>query len=281
MDQVITIPYRPREHQLAIHDAVDSHRFSVAVCHRRFGKTVAAINQIIKAAVLCGRDNPRYAVVCPTYTQAKRVAWDYVTQYTRPLDPKVNISELRVDFMGRRISLYGADNPDSLRGIYLDGVVLDEVGDMNPKIWNEILRPSLADSNGWALFIGTPKGQNHFKELRDRAETEGDWALLEFKASETNILPETELAAARKEMGDDKYFQEFECSFSAAVEGSYYGTILNELAEEDLRKSQGTTSAKPLRHGIWGWATVRQYGLSKSRAKRSELWTTLRITVRA
>jgi phage terminase large subunit len=158
MDQVITIPYKPREHQLAIHDAVDSHRFSVAVCHRRFGKTVAAINQIIKAAVLCGRDNPRYAVVCPTYTQAKRVAWDYVTQYTRPLDPKVNISELRVDFMGRRISLYGADSPDSLRGIYLDGVVLDEVGDMNPKIWTEILRPSLADRMGWALFIGTPKG---------------------------------------------------------------------------------------------------------------------------
>jgi phage terminase large subunit len=236
MDQVITIPYRPREHQLAIHDAVDSHRFAVAVCHRRFGKTVAAINQIIKAAVLCGRDNPRYAVVCPTYTQAKRVAWDYVTQYTRPLDPKVNISELRVDFMGRRISLYGADNPDSLRGIYLDGVVLDEVGDMNPKIWTEILRPALADRNGWALFIGTPKGQNHFKELRDRAETEADWALLEFKASETNILPETELAAARKEMGDDKYFQEFECSFSAAVEGSYYGTILNELAEERFKE---------------------------------------------
>jgi phage terminase large subunit len=232
MDKVITIPYKPREHQLAIHDAVDSHRFAVAVCHRRFGKTVAAINQIIKAAVLCGRDNPRYAYLAPTYTQAKRVAWDYLTQYTRPLDPKVNISELRVDFMGRRISLYGADNPDSLRGIYLDGVVLDEVGDMNPKIWNEILRPSLADRMGWALFIGTPKGQNHFKELRDRAETEQDWALLEFKASETNILPQAELEAARKEMGDDKYFQEFECSFSAAVEGSYYGTILNELAEE-------------------------------------------------
>jgi phage terminase large subunit len=173
MDKVITIPYRPREHQLAIHDAVDSHRFAVAVCHRRFGKTVAAINQIIKAAVLCGRDNPRYAVVCPTYTQAKRVAWDYVTQYTQPLDPKVNISELRVDFMGRRISLYTVQTiSDSLRGIYLDGVVLDEVGDMNPKIWTEILRPALADRGGWALFIGTPKGQNHFKELRDRAETE-------------------------------------------------------------------------------------------------------------
>ena len=143
MDKVVTIPYKPREKQLAIHEAVDTHRFSVAVCHRRFGKTVSAINQLIKAAVLCGRENPRYAYIAPTYTQAKRVAWDYLTHYTQPLDPKVNISELRVDFLGRRISLYGADSPDSLRGIYLDGVVLDEVGDMNPKIWNEILRPSL------------------------------------------------------------------------------------------------------------------------------------------
>jgi hypothetical protein len=134
---------------------------------------------------------------------------------------------------------------------------------------------------GWALFIGTPKGQNHFKELRDRAETEEDWALLEFKASETNILPETELEAARKEMGDDKYFQEFECSFSAAVEGSYYGTILNELAEERFKEIPRDDLCKPLRPGIWGWGTLRQYGLSKSRAKRSELWTTLRITVRA
>jgi hypothetical protein len=134
---------------------------------------------------------------------------------------------------------------------------------------------------GWALFIGTPKGQNHFKELRDRAETEEDWALLEFKASETNILPETELAAARKEMGDDKYFQEFECSFSAAVEGSYYGTILNELAEERFKEIPRDDLCKTFAAGIWGWGTLRQYGLSKSRAKRSELWTTLRITVRA
>jgi hypothetical protein len=96
-----------------------------------------------------------------------------------------------------------------------------------------------------------------------------DWALLEFKASETNILPQAELEAARKEMGDDKYFQEFECSFSAAVEGSYYGTILNELAEERFKEIPSvTTSARPLRPGIWGWGTLRQYGLSKLRAKR-------------
>ena len=236
MDKVITIPYQPREHQLAIHEAVDTHRFGVAVCHRRFGKTVAAINQLLKAALQCDRESPRYAYIAPTYTQAKRVAWDYLLKYTEPLERKANIAELRVDFWDRRISLYGADNPDSLRGIYLDGVVLDEVGDMNPKVWNEIIRPALADRQGWAMFIGTPKGANHFKDLRDRAESEPNWSLLEFRASDTGIVPKEELDAARKEMGDDKYNQEFECSFHAAVEGSYYGAILNDLAPERFRE---------------------------------------------
>ena len=234
--QQVIIPYAPRENQLAVHEAVDTHRFTVAVCHRRFGKTVAAINHLVKAAVSCERESPRFAYIAPTYTQAKRVAWDYLLKYTEPLDAKANIAELRVDFWGRRISLYGADNPDSLRGIYLDGVVLDEVGDMNPKIWNEIIRPALADRLGWAMFIGTPKGANHFKDLRDRAATEEGWSLLEFKASQTGIVPEAELQAARREMGDQKYFQEFECSFDAPVEGSYYGTILNDLAEERFKE---------------------------------------------
>lgn len=226
----VIIPYKPREHQLSLHQAVDENRFTVAVAHRRFGKTVAAINQIIKASLECTKEAPRFAYIAPTYTQAKRVAWDYLLKYTQPLSATANISELRVDFYGRRISLYGADNPDSLRGIYLDGVVLDEVGDMNPKIWNEVVRPALSDRLGWALFIGTPKGANHFKDLRDRAEKE--WALLEFKASQTGIVPQEELDAARKEMGDDKYNQEFECSFNAAVEGSYYGAILNGLDQQ-------------------------------------------------
>lgn len=232
MAEVRIIPYKPREHQVAIHQATVDNRFTVAVCHRRFGKTVAAINQLIKSSIDCKRESPRFAYVAPTYTQAKRVAWDYLLKYTEPLEGKANIAELRVDFWDKRISLYGADNPDSLRGIYLDGVVLDEVGDMNPKIWNEIIRPALVDRQGWAMFIGTPKGANHFKDLRDRAETEDNWALFEFKASQTSVIPEAELQAARKEMGDQKYEQEFECSFDSPVEGSYYGKILNDLSDK-------------------------------------------------
>jgi len=232
MGEVIEIPYKPREHQLRVHELLDGKRFAVVVAHRRFGKTVAALNHLIREAVLNEKETPRYAYIAPTYGQAKRVAWDYLVKYTTPLGGTNNISELRVDFWGRRIQLYGSDNPDSLRGQFFDGVIIDEVGDQNPKIWTDIVRPALTDRKGWCLFIGTPKGHNHFKELRDRAEKEDGWGLLEFKASETGVVDETELKAAKNEMGESKFRQEFECSFDAPIEGSYYGEMLNELEEK-------------------------------------------------
>jgi len=232
MAEVIEIAYKPREQQLAIHELMDEKRFGVVVAHRRMGKTVSAINHLIKDALLNQKEAPRYAYIAPTYGQAKRVAWDYLVKYAEPLGGTSNISELRVDFWGRRIQLYGSDNPDSLRGQYFDFVILDEIGDQNPKIWTDICRPALADRKGKCLFIGTPKGHNHFKELRDRAQNEDGWGLLEFKASETGVVDDIELKQAKNEMGEDKYRQEFECSFDAAVEGSYFGQILNELEEK-------------------------------------------------
>jgi hypothetical protein len=228
----IIIPYSPREPQLAIHKMVSEKRFSVVVAHRRMGKTVAALNHLIKDAVNNQKEAPRYAYIAPTYGQAKRVAWDYLLKYTMPLQATPNISELRTDFWGRRIQLYGSDNPDSLRGQYFDGVILDEIGDQNPRIWTDIIRPALSDRLGWALFLGTPKGNNHFKSLRDQAEAQEDWGFLEFKASQTGLISAVELKDARKEMGEDKFNQEFECSFNAAVEGSYYGSLINDLEEK-------------------------------------------------
>tara|TARA_B110000902_G_scaffold264928_1_gene347723 strand:- start:113 stop:1399 length:1287 start_codon:yes stop_codon:yes gene_type:complete len=230
----LDLGYRPRDPQLLIHDAVIKNRFTVVVAHRRMGKTVSAIIHLIDDALNNKQKDPRYAYIAPTYAQAKRVAFDYLCEYTRPLGAKINIAELRVDFMGKRISLYGSDNGDSLRGQYFDGVVLDEIGDQNPKIWTEIVRPALADRRGWCLFIGTPKGNNHFADFKDRALKGNGWKFLEFKASETNVLDPTELADAKAEMGEDKYKQEFECSFDAPVEGAYYGQLLNE-ADEDNR----------------------------------------------
>jgi hypothetical protein len=228
----IDLGYRPRLPQKEIHKAVKENRFVVAVAHRRMGKTVSAIVQLIHSALQNEQKNPRYAYIAPTYSQAKRVAWDYLTEYTRSLGGTANIAELRVDFMGRRISLYGSENGDSLRGQYFDGVVLDEVGDQDPKIWNEIIRPALADRKGFCLFIGTPKGNNHFREFKERAMVTEGWKFLEFKASDTGILDPQELASAKNEMGEDKYKQEFECSFDAPVEGAYYGSLLHEADNE-------------------------------------------------
>ena len=233
--QVLATGYEPREPQREIHKAVKENRWTVAVAHRRMGKTVAAINQLIHSALKCEKKNPQFAYIAPTYGQAKRIAWNYLVDYTRPLGGTANVSELRVDFMGRRISLYGADNPDSIRGIYLDGVVIDEIGDVHPSLFTEVIRPALSDRLGWALFIGTPKGANHFKELRDFADDDSNdgWALREFKASETGLIPEQELDDARKAMGDNKYEQEFEVSFDSPIVGSYYGEILKDITSKN------------------------------------------------
>ena len=168
-EKVIDTGYRPRDAQRQIHKAVAGNRFVVVVAHRRMGKTVAAINQLVHSALKSNLEAPRYAYIAPTYGQAKRIAWDYLERFTRPLDAKLNISELKSEFFGRRIQLYGSDSPDSLRGQYFDGVVIDEIADQDPKIWNEIIRPALADRKGFALFLGTPKGRNHFADFRDRA----------------------------------------------------------------------------------------------------------------
>ena len=222
--------YVPRKPQRLIHRSVRDNRFSVVVAHRRMGKTVGAINQLIHSALNCDLKNPRFAYISPTYSQAKRIAWDMLTEYTRPLGAVNNIAELRSDFTGRRISLYGADNIDALRGIYLDGVVIDEYAQINPSLFSEIIRPAIADRKGWVLLIGTPKGRNHFATLRDKASLGKDgWNLLEFKASDTGLVDQDELNAARKEMGEDKYSQEFEVNFHTPVEGAYYGTLINDL----------------------------------------------------
>ena len=244
-ENTIETGYTPREPQKEIHRAVKENRWTVAVAHRRMGKTVAAINQLIHSALKCEKKNPQFAYIAPTYGQAKRIAWNYLVDYTRPLGGTANVSELRVDFMGRRISLYGADTPDSIRGIYLDGVVIDEIGDVHPSLFTEVIRPALSDRLGWALFIGTPKGANHFKELRDFADdTANDgWALREFKASETGLIDEAELKDAQKAMGENKYQQEFEVSFDSPIVGSYYGEMIKDITTKNhIRELQSEAS---------------------------------------
>lgn len=211
-------------------------RWSCLVCHRRAGKTVSCINDDIREALRTDKKDWRGAYIAPFYAQAKDVAWDYVKRYAGVI-PGVsfNESELRADFPnGSRYRLYGADNYERLRGIYLDHATLDEYGDMDPRAWSEVLRPALADRKGSATFIGTPKGQNHFAEVYERAGKEPGWFRLTLKASETHLVDPDELAAARLEMSEDQYEQEFECSFTAAVVGAFYAKDMQQ-AEADGR----------------------------------------------
>lgn len=234
-ERVIEIPYEPRELQLAVHRAMQVHRFGALVCHRRFGKTVLAVNQLIRGALTCQKPRPRFAYIGPTYRQGKATAWDYLKFYSRPV-PGVafNESELRVDFPnGGQVRIYGGDSPDSLRGIYLDGVVPDEYGLHQSDLFSTVLRPALSDREGWALFLGTPNGRNQFYEIVQFAQAQADWFYASYKASDTGIIPTRELEEARRVMTDDEYAQEFECSFEAAVKGAIYAKELEQVRAQN------------------------------------------------
>ena len=228
----IIIPYRPRPLQRSIHDRL--RRFNLLVLHRRAGKTVLAINQLIKWVMTCELDRARGAYIAPLYRQAKSIAWDYLQFYCRPIPgAEFNQAELRVDLPGGgRIQLFGADNPDSLRGLYFDGVVIDEVAQIAPNLWPEIIRPAIADRKGKVLFLGTPKGRNYFYDLYNTVKLDDTWLVEVHKASETGILDKDELEAARLTMSEDTYAQEFECSWTAAIKGTYYGDLVNKAREE-------------------------------------------------
>jgi len=244
-------PYEVRDQFRPLHER--KTRWFIGVAHRRAGKTVADINELVIGATKCRLPNPRFAYVAPQLNQAKDIAWVYLKEYTAFLSPKINESELWVELPGgARIRIYGADNPDRLRGIYLDGVVLDEFGDMDPTIWTQVIRPALSDRKGWAAFIGTPKGKNTFHKLWVEAEDDPDWTRLMLRASETGLLDDKELADARKMMSEDEYAQEYECSFEAAVRGAYYARELNEAeASDPPRITSVPHDPRLLTHTAW------------------------------
>jgi hypothetical protein len=186
---------------------------------------VACVNQLIKEALTFKGNDGRFAYVAPFYSQAKAVAWDYLKRYSAPIPGiSINESELRITYPnGCSIRLFGADNADALRGLYFDGVVADEYGDWKPSVWGYVIRPALADRQGWAVIIGTPKGRNQFWETYEHAKVNNEWLALCIRASESGLLPESELDSLRLELTEDAWRQEMECDFDAALPGAIYG----------------------------------------------------------
>jgi len=219
----VRLSYSPRPYFKAFHES--RKRFKILVCHRRAGKTVAAINETIREVLMCDKVNPRGFYVAPTFSQAKDIAWTYLKESTRDIPGmKYYESDLRADFpTGARIKLFGAENPDRMRGLYADVVVIDEFASMSPTIWTDVLRPALSDRQGRAMFLGTPKGMDAFYDLWSYAGTHPEeWYSLMLKASETGIMSAKELLDNYNLMGESKYAREYECDFSASFEGAYY-----------------------------------------------------------
>ena len=231
----IKIPYTPRKFQNYLHQRIKDYRWSVLVCHRRFGKTVCMINHLLMAALTSKVSNPRYAYIAPTFKQAKSIAWDYIKQFTHKIPGvKFNETELRVDLPNKaRITLLGSENCDGLRGIYLDGCVIDEYANVNDRLFPEIIRPALSDRKGFCIFIGTPQGMNNnFYELFQHAKGADDWFYFKAKASETKVVDQDELTKAKEVMGENKFKQEFECDWIANIEGSIYGKTLAKMENQ-------------------------------------------------
>ena len=230
MEKVIEIDYAPRVWASSFHDTVK--RWIVLVIHRRAGKTTAALNHLQRDALL--HKNSRYAYIAPTYKMAKNVAWDIIKQYSKDVpNVEYNEAELTVKYPnGAKLTLYGSDNPDALRGMGLWGVVFDEYSQQPSNIFTEIIRPALADHSGYAVWIGTPKGKNEFYRLYEYGKGDEDWLSVLLTADDTNVISQEELIDARKIMSLDEFNQEWHCSFEAAIKGAYYAKELNDARNQ-------------------------------------------------
>jgi hypothetical protein len=273
----VRIPYNPRPHWAGeIHKQLNIHRFSVLVAHRRFGKTVGALNHLFARALKNALPMPRYAYIAPYRTQAKAIAWNYLKFYTAPFGEyrRVNETELSITLTSRhagmpgaKICLHGADNPDSIRGTYWDGVILDEYAQMKHELWEHVVLPALSDRAGWAVFIGTPRGLDAFFDIYETAKrTPGWWAGM-FRADETGVIPPAELEMLRGSMGDAAFRQELMCDFTASANDILIPIDLvaaacaKNYAPADISNAERVLGVDIARYGDDATAAVLRQGL--------------------
>lgn len=248
----IVIPYTPRALFRPYHQR--SQRWACLCVHRRGGKSVATVNDMVRAAVRLNRIDGRFAYIAPQLNQAKDVIWTYLKRFAGPLIVDKNEADLWVEVPNAagsvsRLRVYGADNADRLRGGYFDHALMDEYADMAPSVFGTIVRPMLADREGSATFIGTIKGRNHLWQLHHDRQDDPEWFTMYARASETGIIPESELAEMRKVMTPEEYAQEMELDPDAAIRGAYWGKELAQ-AEADGRMTAIEPAPGPV-HTVW------------------------------
>ena len=201
-------------------------RYRVVVAGRRWGKTALSRVLIIKKAQ---KAKQKIWYVAPTYKMAKQIMWvDLMDAIPRKWIRKVNETSLTITLInGTRIELKGADKPDSLRGVGIHFLVLDEFQDMHDEVWTLVLRPTLADTGGHAIFIGTPKAYNYLYELYKKGQDQkltrqAEWQSWQFPTITSPFIPVSEIEAAKKDMDEKSFRQEFEASFETMSGRVYY-----------------------------------------------------------
>lgn len=231
MIQKLTSPYIPRKWALPFHET--DKRWMVLVVHRRAGKTTAAINFLQRSAL--SKKHTRYAYIAPTYKMAKSVAWDILKKYSTFI-PGIEQRETELSVVypnGSKITLYGAENPDRLRGIGLSGVVFDEYGLQPTNIFTEVIRPTLLEQEGYAIWIGTPKGKNEFYRLYENHKHDSEWFTCHLTVDHTNVIDAEEITNSKKTMSQEEYMQELYCSFESALKGAVYADELRRARDEN------------------------------------------------
>jgi len=215
----ISLNYNPRKWQHFCH--VNKERFSVYALHRRSGKTELAIMELIDKAIKTDKELAMFVYVAPFLRQAKAIAWARLKQKIEPLRRNsvidINEGELSVRFKhnGAIIRLFGGDNPDAMRGLRLDGCVMDEVAQLKNELWTDIVQPALSDRLGWSIFIGTPSGINLFSELYYKAIEEDGWTAARFTVFDTDSLHPNEVTRLKRDMSETSFAREYLCDFSA------------------------------------------------------------------
>lgn len=257
--QSIDLGYVPREWQRECH--VRMKRFSVFALHRRAGKTVLATMKLIDAALTADKELSLFAYIAPQLKQAKLIAWLNLKVRLAPMirarAVEVSEGELYIRFLhnGSMIRIFGGDNPDALRGVRLDGCVIDEVAQVKPEVWDEIVQPALSDRRGWALFIGTPSGINLFSELFYRAQRYDDWYAARYTVYDTGTFDIHEIDRLKRDMSEVAFAREYLCDFSAAGEDQLVGLSVVEEAskrvvkEEDVQYAPKVMGVDPARFG--------------------------------
>lgn len=253
----VDLGYKPRAWQQELHAARKTHRFRVCVVHRQGGKSEAACMELVDAALKATGDLPRFAYISPRLKLGRSMFWPKLKQRLAPLIDagvvEINESSLIARFKANKatIEMFGATDPDSIRGNTFRGAVLDEVGLMPGMVWHEIVDPTLAANQGWALFIGTPYGVNLFSELFNLSQKDPTWWSRRWTVYETNALPAAEVQRQRDTKVESVFAREFLCDFtSQSSEQLISISLATEASRRVFNPHDAAVAASPVVLGV-------------------------------